>query len=150
MRAVVQRVTEASVTVESEGFSEGIGRGFAILLGVGGTDSEEDCRYIARKIAGLRVFEDELGKMNLSLADVHGEVLLVSQFTLYGDCRGGRRPSFTAAARPQAAEALYERAAGLLREEGITVKSGLFGKHMLVRTVNDGPVTLLLDSSRTF
>ncbi len=150
MRAVVQRVTEASVSVECERFLESIGRGLAVLLGVGAGDSEEDCEYIARKIVGLRVFEDERGKMNLSLADVGGEVLLVSQFTLYGDCRGGRRPSFTGAAPPEAAENLYERAGDLIRNAGIGVKTGRFGKHMQVRTVNDGPVTLLLESRKEF
>lgn len=146
MRAVIQRVRRASVSVEADGFHSEIGCGFAVLLGVGSGDGEADCRYIARKTAGLRVFEDGEGKMNRSLADVGGEVLLVSQFTLYGDCRRGRRPSFAGAAAPDDARVLYERVAELLQDSGVTVKTGLFRRRMLVETVNEGPVTLLLDS----
>ncbi len=150
MRAVIQRVSEANVSVEREGYHASIGRGLAVLIGVAVDDSEEDCSYMARKICGLRIFEDDGGKMNLSLADTGGAVLLVSQFTLCGDCRQGRRPSLTGAAPPDVAGVLYERVGELIREKGITTRSGLFGRHMLVRTVNDGPVTLLLDSGKAF
>ncbi len=150
MRAVIQRVSQASVRVKSEGYNEHIEHGFAVLLGVGKEDTEEDGEYIATKIAGLRVFEDSEGKMNLSLTDTGGEVLLISQFTLYGDCRKGRRPSFTDAAPPEAANKLYEHVADLIRRQGISVKTGRFKKHMEVGIVNDGPVTLLLDSKKTF
>lgn len=149
MRVVVQRVSSASVEVA--GVTVGrIDRGFLVLLGVASSDTPEDVRYLANKVAGLRVFEDADGKMNLSLADVGGAVLLVSQFTLYGDCRQGRRPSFTAAARPDAATALYEQFASQLRQSNIPVETGRFQMEMQVSLVNDGPVTLLLDSSKLF
>jgi len=147
MRAVVQRVSEASVTVGDEVISA-IGRGFLILLGVTHSDGEEEAAYLARKIARLRVFEDDQGKMNLSLADVNGEALVVSQFTLYADTRKGRRPSFIDAARPEHAEPLVERFVEHLRALGIPTKTGRFQAHMAVRLCNDGPVTLILDTAQ--
>jgi len=149
MRAVVQRVSEASVTVDGEVTGQ-IGRGFLVLLGIAGDDSEKDIVWIAEKIAGLRIFEDAEGRMNLGLRDVGGAVLLVSQFTLYGDCRKGRRPSFVEAARPEAALPLYQSVAAELRGHGLRVETGRFQAHMDVRLLNDGPVTLLLDSRRQF
>ena len=124
-----------------------IGRGLLVLLGVGAEDTQQDVNYIAAKIAGLRIFDDKQGKMNLSLGEVGGQVLLVSQFTLYGDCRKGRRPSFTDAAEPARAESLYLAVARELQERGIPVKTGRFGALMQVQLVNDGPVTLLLESA---
>jgi D-aminoacyl-tRNA deacylase len=149
MRAVVQRVTEASVTVDGAVVGQ-IGRGFLVLLGITHNDSSDDALWMAGKLAGLRVFEDPDGKMNLALADVAGSILLVSQFTLYGDCRKGRRPSFVDAARPEAAVPLYQAVAAELRGLGINVQTGTFQAHMDVRLLNDGPVTLLLDSQRLF
>jgi len=149
VRAVIQRVVEASVEVEGSCVGR-IERGLLVFVGVAGDDSDDDVRYVARKITGLRVFEDAEGKMNLSLADVGGSVLLVSQFTLYGDLRKGRRPSFTAAAPPQQAEQMYEALAGELRRHGVEVQTGQFQAQMKVRLVNDGPVTLLLDSKKLF
>lgn len=146
MRAVVQRVSEASVAVEGD-IIGAIGRGFLVLLGITHDDGEAEATLLARKIAGLRIFEDEAGKFNLSLADVDGAVLLVSQFTLYGDTRKGRRPGFTAAARPEHAAPLVSRFAELLRAEGLQVNVGVFGATMAVRLVNDGPVTLWLDTA---
>jgi D-aminoacyl-tRNA deacylase len=145
MRAVVQRVSRAKVTVAGE-ITGQIGRGFLVLLGVAEGDGSEDARYLAQKIAGLRVFEDAEGKMNLALADVGGGMLVVSQFTLLGDCRKGRRPSFIAAARPEVANDLYQQFVALIKEQGIPVETGRFQEHMDVELVNDGPVTLLLDS----
>lgn len=145
MRAVVQRVEEASVKVNGQAVSA-IGRGFLILLGITHTDSESEATYLARKIAGLRVFEDADGKMNLSLADVGGAALVVSQFTLYGDLRRGRRPNFINAAWPEPAELLYGRFCQLLVAEGVPVQQGVFGAHMAVALINDGPVTLWLDT----
>ena len=145
MRACVQRVSRASVTVEGEVVGR-IGVGFLVLLGVAADDTEEDARQLAAKITGLRVFEDAEGKMNLSLADVGGALLVVSQFTLLGDCRKGRRPNFTAAAGPDLAEKLYEVFVAHARKEGIFVATGRFRQHMQVELVNDGPVTLLLDT----
>ena len=147
MRAVIQRVTEASVTVENVVVGQ-IQRGFMTLLGVAEDDSQDDAIWIASKIAGLRVFEDAEGKMNLALADVGGSVLLVSQFTLYGDCRKGRRPSFAEAARPEKANALYKSVEAELKGQGLHVEKGTFQAHMDVRLLNDGPVTLILDSRR--
>jgi len=147
MRAVVQRVSEASVTVEGQVVGE-IGRGFLVLLGVTHSDTEKEARYLAHKIAHLRVFEDEAGKMNLALADVNGSVLVVSQFTLYGDARKGRRPGFTEAAPPKVAEPLVAHFADFLREEGVPVAEGQFQAHMQVRLCNDGPVTLILDTAQ--
>lgn len=149
MRAVVQRVSEASVTVDGSVVGE-IQRGFLVLLGVAEADSTDDAYWIASKIAGLRVFEDTDEKMNLALADVSGAVLLVSQFTLYGDCRKGRRPSFVDAARPEKAVALYQTVATELRSLGVPVETGTFQAQMQVRLLNDGPVTLLLDSTKAF
>ena len=145
MRAVIQRVSEASVIVDGRIVGE-IQRGFMVLLGVAESDTQEDVIWIAGKVAGLRVFEDAAGKMNLALADVGGAVLLVSQFTLYGDCRKGRRPSFIEAARPEKANSLYQSVVAELKGLGVPVKTGIFQAHMDVRLVNDGPVTLLLDS----
>lgn len=149
MRAVIQRVSEASVTVDQV-VSGRIQRGFLVLAGVADDDEDKDALWIAEKIAGLRVFEDSDEKMNLSLADVQGAVLLVSQFTLFGDCRKGRRPSFVEAARPEKARALYEKLAASLRQHGLVVETGVFQAHMEVRLLNDGPVTLLLDSGKLF
>ena len=149
MRAVVQRVSEASVTVDEIVVGQ-IHRGFLVLLGIAGDDTEEDVVWLAGKIAGLRVFEDADGKMNLGLSDVGGSVLLVSQFTLYGDCRKGRRPSFVDAARPEAAVPLYQSMVAELRGLHVHVETGTFQAHMEVRLLNDGPVTLLLDSRRQF
>jgi D-tyrosyl-tRNA(Tyr) deacylase len=149
MRIVVQRVLNASVTVGEEKISQ-IGRGFLVLLGVEEGDGEADAVFIAGKIAGLRVFEDDAGKMNRSVLDVSGEVLLVSQFTLLGDARTGKRPSFIRAMRPSEANALCERVLALLREQNVPTQTGVFGADMQVALVNDGPVTILLDSHKLF
>lgn len=149
MRAVIQRVERASVSVEGEIRGQ-IGAGFLVLIGVEEGDGDADFRYIAEKAPNLRVFEDEQGKMNRSLLDVGGEVLAVSQFTLLGDARGGRRPSFITAARPETADPMYERLVADWRARGIRVETGVFGAHMKVSLVNDGPVTILLDSRRRF
>ncbi|WP_166828022.1 D-aminoacyl-tRNA deacylase [Thalassoroseus pseudoceratinae] len=149
MRAVVQRVTEASVTVEDETVGQ-IGHGFLVLLGVGQDDTEADADYLAQKIVGLRVFEDDAGKMNRGLLDVGGELLVVSQFTLWGDCRKGRRPSFVAAAPPEKADPLYQHFVSAARSAGVTVATGRFRAEMQVSLINDGPVTLLLDSRKEF
>lgn len=149
MRAVVQRVSSARVIVDGETVGE-IERGFLVLLGVSVDDTEDDAITLAAKIAGLRVFEDAAGKMNLSLSDVDGRLLAVSQFTLLGDCRKGRRPSFIDAARPEKARTLYESFVAEIRGQGISVETGRFQTHMDVQLVNDGPVTLLLDSRRVF
>ena len=149
MRAVVQRASSASVTVDGEEVAR-MGRGLAVLVGVGEGDDSDDVSYLARKIAGLRVFEDDEGKMNLSVKDVGADVMLVSQFTLYGDCRKGRRPSFGSAAPPDRAEKLYEELADDLRRKGIEVETGEFKAHMKFDLINDGPVTLLLDSKKQF
>lgn len=145
MRAVIQRVTRATVTVDGQ-IVGSIQRGFLVLLGVAADDTQQDVIWTAGKIAGLRVFEDADGRMNLALADVGGSVLVVSQFTLYGDCRKGRRPSFVEAARPEMADALYRSVVAELRGQGLTVATGTFQAHMDVELLNDGPVTLLLDS----
>ena len=145
MRACVQRVSRAGVTVDGEICGE-IGRGLLVLLGVAEGDTESDVRFLAEKIAGLRIFEDDHGKMNLGLAEVSGAMLVVSQFTLLGDCRKGRRPSFTSAARPELAERLYEQFVEVVAELGVEVETGQFQKQMQVELVNDGPVTLLLDT----
>jgi D-tyrosyl-tRNA(Tyr) deacylase len=149
MRAVVQRVTNASVSVDGAELAS-IGRGFVALIGVGVEDEERDADALAHKIAGLRVFDDADGAMNLALADVGGAVLAVSQFTLLGDVRKGRRPSFIAAARGERAEALFERVVAALRAAGLAVGTGRFGAEMAVALVNDGPVTILIDTRRTF
>lgn len=145
MRAVVQRVSTASVAVDGREVAS-IGQGFLILLGVAHEDGEREAQWLARKIAGLRIFDDQAGKFNLSLADVGGAALVVSQFTLYADARRGRRPGFTSAARPQQAEPLVERFAAALAAEGLPVQMGVFGAVMAVHLVNDGPVTLWLDT----
>ena len=144
MRALLQRVSKASVTVEGQTISS-IGKGLLILLGVGHNDGEEQVKFLAEKIANLRVFEDEQGKTNLSILDMKGEALLVSQFTLYADTRKGRRPSFIDAALPEVAEPLVSRFADLLRERGVPTQTGKFGAHMEVEIHNDGPVTIWLE-----
>ncbi|MFB9279225.1 D-aminoacyl-tRNA deacylase [Cohnella cellulosilytica] len=145
MKVVLQRLSEARVTVEGEVVGA-IGRGLLLLVGIGQEDGEQDLAWMADKLAGLRIFEDEAGKMNLSVEDVGGDVLSVSQFTLYGDCRKGRRPNFMGAARPESAEALYGKFNELLRARGLRVETGRFGAMMDVALVNDGPVTLILES----
>ncbi len=147
MLACIQKVSRAQVTVSGE-ISGKIGKGFLVLLGVAEGDTEADARLLADKAAGLRIFEDGDGKMNLSLSDVGGAMLVVSQFTLLGDCRKGRRPSFTDAAPPEVAEALYEIFVETVADRGIETATGRFRQHMAVELVNDGPVTLLLDSRR--
>jgi D-tyrosyl-tRNA(Tyr) deacylase len=149
MRAVVQRVSRAKVTVNGEITGE-IGPGLLILLGVGRDDLEADAVYLAEKIAGLRVFEDEQGKMKRSVQDIGGNALAVSQFTLYGDVRRGRRPSFDAAARPEKARELYELFVKQLQAMGLRCETGRFQEMMKVELVNDGPVTILLDSGKAF
>lgn len=149
MRAVVQRVSAAFVTVEGRKVGT-IGPGLLVLLGVARGDTEKDGEYLAEKLAGLRIFEDEEEKMNRSVAQIGGSILLVSQFTLYGDVRHGRRPSFTQAAPPEEANRLYEDLAQKLRDKGLTVETGQFQAHMEVSLVNDGPVTILLDSGKSF
>lgn len=149
MRAVVQRVSAASVTVEGRKVGS-IGPGLLVLLGVARGDTEKDGEYLAEKLAGLRIFEDEEEKMNRSVAQIGGSILLVSQFTLYGDVRHGRRPSFTQAAPPEEANRLYEDLAQKLRDKGLPVETGQFQAHMEVALVNDGPVTILLDSGKSF
>ena len=148
MRAVVTRVREASVTIEGR-VNGAIGQGFLVLLGVGPGDTEAVCDKLAEKICNLRVFEDENGKMNLSVQDVGGSILLVSQFTLLGDARKGNRPSFTGAAVPEKAIPIYERVISELAKR-LPVQTGVFGADMQVELVNDGPVTILLDSKRTY
>ena len=145
MRAVVQRVDWARVSVGGE-IAGAIDRGFLVLLGVAEGDTRDDALYLAQKIAGLRVFEDAAGKMNLGLSEVGGKMLVVSQFTLLGDCRKGRRPSFDQAARPEAARELYQAFVAAVEEQGIETATGRFQEHMLVELANDGPVTLLLDT----
>jgi D-tyrosyl-tRNA(Tyr) deacylase len=149
MRAVVQRVKKAWVEVQGETVA-GIGPGLLVLLGVGETDAEKDADYLGRKMAHLRIFPDERDLMNRSLIEMGGTALVVSQFTLYGDCVKGRRPSFTRAARPERAKSLYERVVSALRGEGVPVATGIFQEMMDVHLVNDGPVTLILDSEKTF
>jgi D-tyrosyl-tRNA(Tyr) deacylase len=149
MRAVVQRVARAEVRVDGR-VTGSVAKGLCVLLGVGREDGEEDARFLADKVAGLRVFEDPAGKMNLAVGEVGGGVLVVSQFTLLGDARKGNRPSFTEAAAPEAANALYERFCALLAGKGLPVGTGVFRAHMDVELVNDGPVTILLDSRRLF
>ena len=149
MRAVVERVSRAEVRVDSAAVGA-IGKGLLVLLGVGQDDGDADASYLADKTAGLRIFQDDEGKMNLSVEDVVGSVLVVSQFTLFGDCRKGRRPSFAAAAPPGEADALYQHYVSLLRERGLTVETGEFQAMMKVDSVNDGPVTILLDSKKVF
>jgi len=149
MRAVVQRVSRAQVSINGE-ITGKIGRGLVVLLGVATTDNEADAEYLANKIAGLRIFEDKDGKMNLSVVEVGGAVLAVSQFTLFGDTRGGRRPSFIAAARPEQARKLYEHFIARIRAIGLVCETGRFHEMMQVELVNNGPVTILLDSTKLF
>ena len=150
MRAIVQRVSRAEVRVEGKVKGK-IGKGILVLLGVGDDDNDKDLEYLAAKVANLRIFEDSENKMNLSVLDVKGQALVISQFTLYGDCRKGNRPSYSKAARPKIALDCYEKFMNLLRDKyNLHVESGVFQAHMDVDFVNDGPVTLLLDSKKTF
>ena len=149
MRAVVQRVTQASVTVGGETVGS-VDAGLMVLVGVSKEDTDKDLKYIVEKVMNLRIFDDENGVMNRSLLDVGGSILAVSQFTLYGDARGGRRPSYFQAAGPEPANELYERAVAAWRENGIHVETGRFRTEMRVSLVNDGPVTILLDSEKAF
>ena len=147
MRAVLTRVKSASVTIDGEVVGK-IGKGFLILLGIGPNDTEKECRYLAEKALGLRIFTDEEDKMNLGLDAVDGQVLVVSQFTLYGNCRKGRRPSFAEAAGPELGEQLYEQFLSICQELGYPPQHGLFGADMQVESINDGPVTLILDTDQ--
>ncbi len=147
MRAVIQRVSSASVKVDEETIGS-IGKGLLIFLGVGETDTEFDLKYIADKSVGLRIFSDENDKMNLSVEDIGGEILVISQFTLYGDCRKGKRPSFSKSMEPVAANKMYEQFIAELKSKGIRTEHGEFGADMKVELLNDGPVTILLDSSK--
>jgi D-aminoacyl-tRNA deacylase len=149
MRIVCQRVLEAQVTVNSLVVGQ-IGNGLLVYLSVSSTDNEADAKYIADKLVNLRIFADDAGKMNKSVLDVGGEILLVSNFTLHGDCRKGRRPGFDAASKPELANKLYEKTAELIAVQGINVEKGVFREHMLVNSINDGPITILLDSSGLF
>jgi D-tyrosyl-tRNA(Tyr) deacylase len=149
MRVVVQRVASASVTVDGKLISK-IGKGLLIFHGVAQEDTSADLDYLTNKVANLRVFEDDEGRMNRSLLEIGGEALVVSQFTLYGDCRKGRRPSFINAAPPEKAEALYQEFIQALSNTGVSVKAGIFQAMMDVKLINDGPVTILLDSSKLF
>lgn len=149
MRAVVQRVTKANVTVE-ENIIGSIGNGLLVFLGVGEDDDEKDLNYLVDKVVGLRIFEDENDKMNLSLLEVGGELLVISQFTLYGDARKGKRPSFSLAAKPEIANRYYEEFVQKTKELGIKTETGSFGAKMDVKLTNSGPVTILLDSKKLF
>ena len=149
MRSVVQRVKRASVTVNGETVGE-ISAGLLVLLAVGQDDGEEDVTWMVNKLVGLRIFEDEEGKLNRSVQDVGGDILMVSQFTLYGDCRSGNRPSFMTAASPDRAKALFERTLEATRSRGLKVETGVFQAEMNVELINNGPVTLLLDSEKKF
>ena len=149
MRAVVQRVARASVTVDGQ-ITGAVDKGFLVLLGAGHDDTEKDVDYMVKKICGLRVFEDDAGKMNLSVEDIGGGILAVSQFTLYGDCRKGRRPSFVAAMEPGRAKELFDLFVDRVKATGLPVGTGVFGAHMDVDLLNDGPVTLLIDSTKAF
>jgi len=149
MRAVVQRVSRASVTV-AEQITGQIDRGLVVLLGIKQGDSSSDVSWLAEKIVNLRIFDDQQGKMNLSLADIAGEMLIISQFTLFGDCRKGRRPGFSSAAQPDLAEPLYRQFIESVGQLGIQTAAGIFRAEMALELINDGPVTLLLDSEKTF
>ena len=147
MRAVIQRVSSAQVTVAGETVGA-IGRGLMVLLGVGHADSAKEVSWLADKLAGLRIFEDNEGKMNLSVEQIGGEMLVVSQFTLYADCSKGRRPSFVDAAPPEKADALYQEVVAALRARGLIVATGSFGAKMAVSLINDGPVTVIIDTAK--
>jgi len=149
MRAVIQRVSRAKVTVAGETTGQ-IGLGLLVLLGVGQQDNESDADYLADKVTGLRIFEDDAGKMNRSLADIGGAVLVVSQFTVYGDVRKGKRPSFDGAARPERARELYQYFVDRIRAAGLSCETGRFQEMMRVELINDGPVTILVDSEKAF
>jgi len=149
MRIVCQRVLEAEVKVEGQSIGM-IGRGLLVFLGVGKGDTENDAQFIAEKLVNLRIFPDDAGKMNLSVKDVGGAILLISNFTLHGDCRKGRRPGFDASAEPALAEQLYEKVIALVAAQGTPVQKGAFGEHMQITSLNDGPVTFILDSTRLF
>ncbi len=149
MRAVIQRVSRASVTVDGA-VTGSIQQGLLVFLGVGKDDTRTDIDFIADKIVNLRIFEDDSGKMNLSVSDIGGAVLLISQFTLFGDCRKGRRPDFTAAGSPDTARDLYEKTIAAIAERGVPVQTGIFAAHMHIDSLNDGPVTLILDSKKAF
>lgn len=149
MRAVVQRVAYSKVTVDGKVIGE-IQRGLNVLLGIGQEDTEKDIEYLTEKIVNLRIFEDSNNKMNLSLLDVKGELIVVSQFTLYGDCRKGKRPSYDKAARPEVAESMYNKFLDYLKKYDIKVQTGKFQAMMMVKIQNDGPVTLLIDSKKEF
>lgn len=149
MRAVVQRVSKANVVVEGEVVGS-IDKGLLVFLGVGEEDNKNDLEYLVDKVLGLRIFQDENDKMNLSLLDVKGELLVISQFTLYGDVRKGKRPSFTESAHPDIANGLYEEFISSAKDAGVKVEKGVFGAHMDVSLINDGPVTIMLDSKKKF
>ncbi len=149
MRCVLQRVSRASVEVDGK-LTGKIDKGILLFLGVCDDDTQEDLVYMADKVSGLRIFEDENEKMNLSVADIGGDIFVVSQFTLYGDCRKGKRPSFTAAGAPDYANEMYEKFIAYLKDKGFNVQCGIFGADMKVDLLNDGPVTLLLDSKKVF
>jgi D-tyrosyl-tRNA(Tyr) deacylase len=149
MRAVVQRVLQARVRVSGHTIGQ-IEKGLLVYLSVGKGDTDNDAQFIAEKLVNLRIFADEAGKMNLSVQEVGGGILLVSNFTLHGDCRKGRRPGFDAAAEPALANELYEKVGELIARQGVTIEKGVFGEYMHVSSVNDGPVTFLLDSARLF
>ncbi|GAB6191381.1 D-aminoacyl-tRNA deacylase [Desulfocastanea catecholica] len=149
MRAVIQRVRRASVTIDGSIHGE-IGRGMVVLLGIHGNDTLTDLQWLAEKVVNLRIFDDAQGKMNLSLAEIDGAMLIISQFTLYGDCRKGRRPGFSSAAPPEIAEPLYHRFIAEIKNKQVKVASGIFQAAMDVELVNEGPVTLLLDSEKQF
>ena len=147
MRAVVQRVSRASVTVDGT-ITGSIGRGLLVFLGVGKEDTQKDIDFITDKVVNLRIFEYDKGKMNISIRDIDGGILLISQFTLYGNCRKGRRPDFTAAGPPEMAKQLYERTIDAIKDKGVPVETGVFAAHMDIDSVNDGPVTLMLESQQ--
>ena len=149
MRAVIQRVLQAEVKVKDEQVGQ-IDKGLLVYLSVGKGDSLKDAEFMADKLVNLRIFADEAGKMNRSVLDVRGAILLVSNFTLHGDCRKGRRPGFDAAAEPESAQLLYEKVIELIAEQGVAVEKGAFGEYMHVSSINDGPVTFLLDSNKLF
>lgn len=145
MRCVIQRVKEASVEVDSKIVSQ-IGKGFLILLGIQKDDNDEDIYYLVRKVSNLRIFDDESNKLNLSIRDVNGEIMVISQFTLYGNLKGGYRPDFTRAEKGERAKEMYEKFIKRLENEGFVVKSGVFGAYMNIKLINDGPVTIIIDS----